>query len=191
MDAIRTFIGIEVSGEVQSKAMRLRERLQKADATVKWVEPHNMHITMNFIGDAPSVTIPKICDAVSDATAQFDPIECEIRGAGAFPRADRPRTVWLGIDQGGDQISKLYRAIRDRLDEIGVYTDRKKFRPHITLGRVRAGGPEQDRLAELIKQNADFEASPMIIDEIIVFSSNLERSGPIYDVMGRCLLGQE
>ncbi|QDU97752.1 RNA 2',3'-cyclic phosphodiesterase [Lignipirellula cremea] len=190
MDAIRSFIALELTPEIKSTALKLSDRLRKAGAEVRWVEDEQMHITLNFLGDVPSVAIPAVCEAMARAAGAMPAFDMVVRGAGAFPRNDRPRTIWLGVEEGSEELIELQRAVGMELDKIGIYTDRKKFRPHITLGRVR-GGKSMEALAELLEANADFSAAAMQVAEIVMISSFLERRGPIYDVMGRADLGEE
>ena len=43
---------------------------------------------------------------------------------------------------------------------------------------------ETQALAELLRKHADFDAGPMPVDEVVVFSSRLERTGAIHERLG-------
>ena len=97
MKKIRTFVAVELSPETRSAAARLIERLRPAGAKVSWVKADNMHLTLKFLGDVPNVEIPAVCQAVAASSMNIAPFEIECGGAGAFPDARKPRTIWLGV----------------------------------------------------------------------------------------------
>lgn len=191
MNSFRTFIAFEVGNDVKARAADLIKRLKKAEADVRWVAPQNMHITLKFLGDVPNVEIPDLCRHVAEAVADIEPFEINFVSAGAFPENDRPKTLWIGIGpgEGFDQLAALNNAIEDRLHrEMGFPKERRRFQPHLTIGRVNSIGPAQRALGEIVQQNLDFEASNAEVDEILVFASYLEKAGPTYNVLGRAEL---
>jgi 2'-5' RNA ligase len=178
---VRTFVAVETPPEVQSRAAELVNRLRTADAKVKWVEPKNLHWTLKFLGNVEMVEIPEVCSAVEEAAKQFAPFDLEARGAGAFPNLRKPRTIWLGVGEGADEMVELHAAIERALSKLGFREEGRRFRPHITLGRVREGGAPPDQLMKLLQENADFDARLSTVFEVAVFSSVLGKDGPTYE----------
>ena len=70
---VRTFIAVEISSEVRSRAARLISQLEATGANVRWVKPEQMHLTLKFLGDVDLREIPEVCAAVSQATADVPP----------------------------------------------------------------------------------------------------------------------
>ena len=132
--------------------------------------------------------------AADRATAYADDpvaVAREFAAAGAFPDASRPKTLWIGVapGEGFDRLEALNSAIEDRLhDQMGFPRERRRFHPHLTIGRVNSGGEAQQTLSEIVQQHAHFDASITEIDEVLIFASYLEKSGPTYNVMGRAEL---
>ncbi len=145
------------------------------------------------------------------------PFELEVRGAGAFPNAARPRTVWLGAGEGAEQMVLLHDRVEAALAELGYREEHRRFQVHLTIGRVRGGSEKRGQapfvrstlravpangagplfsdggmgIAELgsrLKEHADFPAGKMAVEKITVFSSNLTPAGPIYEVIGSARL---
>ena len=189
MSFIRTFIAVEATSEIRSRAVDLIDHLKVAGATVKWVQPSHLHLTLKFLGDVADAKIPGVCQAVLDAAVGLKPFSIECRGAGAFPALERPRTVWLGLGVGQEPCASLQAAIEERLEKLGFCKEARRFRGHLTLGRVRGGGPTARQLGQLIGQNVDFEAGKMTVSQVVVFSSELSRSGPTYTTLSRAKLG--
>lgn len=188
MHSFRTFIAFEVGNDVKARAADLIKRLKKAEAEVNWVPPQNMHITLKFLGDVPNVEIPDLCRHVAEAVADFKPFDIEFLSAGAFPQNDRPRTLWLGVaeDEGYEQLAALNEAIEERLhSQMGFARERRRFQPHLTIGRVNSTGAAQQALGEIVEQHVNFDGALSEVDEVLIFASYLEKSGPTYNVLGR------
>ncbi len=169
MSKIRTFIAVETPPDIRRRAMALIERLRASQAKVRWSDPDSMHLTLNFLGEA---------------AAPFASFDLELQGIGAFPSTGRPRTLWLGAGEGAEEIVLLQTAITKSLAPLGFRPEARRFRPHLTLGRVRDSHLGLDELAELMKQHADFNAGSTPVDEVVVFSSRLERAGAVHERLG-------
>jgi 2'-5' RNA ligase len=189
MPTIRTFIALEMPSDVRNRAADLINKLSAADANVRYVDTENMHLTLKFLGDVPENDIPAVCRAAAEAAKTVEPFQIELRGAGAFPDVSRPRTLWIGAGEGEEEMVALQAAIDSSLANLRFPREGRKFHPHLTLGRVKRSGPGLAELSELLQKNHKFNARKAQIDEAIVFSSELTKSGPIYTVLGRAPLG--
>ena len=187
--SLRTFVAVAASPTVRQAALTLMSRLrQSANAgDVKWVAPENLHWTLQFLGDVGEREIPEVCQAVAHAAVEVEAFDLEARGAGAFPSADRPRTLWLGAGQGAKELCMLQTAIERRLKKRGYRGEERRFVPHITLGRAGRKGRPQSVAAELANLT-DYEGGLMHVDEVTVYSSQLGREGPTYEVLARAPL---
>lgn len=188
MARIRTFIAIDTSPAVRRRAAELQNKLRESNVDANWTEPENMHVTLQFLGDVDDPLIPEVCQRVASAAAPFAPFLVEFSKAGAFPSLDRPRTVWIGVDQGSQELVDLQLAIQESLVEMRFPRERRTYRPHLTLARVRKTGGGQKRLSELIAHYRDFKAESCDVPEVLIIASNLDRSGPTYQIMGRAPL---
>jgi 2'-5' RNA ligase len=189
MNTVRTFVAVEPGGDVRARAGQLIGRLKEAEARIKWVEPHNLHWSLKFLGDVDLREIPQVCEAIARSVADLPAFEVEAHGAGAFPDARRPRTVWLGVGRGAEAMVALHERIERALAPLGFRREGRRFRPHLTLGRVREGGQGMAELARLLAEQTDFAAGAMEVDEVVVFSSTLDRTGPTYEALATCPLG--
>lgn len=109
MPRIRTFIAVELSPRVITRAGDLIDKLRVADAQINWVRPQQMHLTLKFLGDIADTETPDICRVVNEVTANFEPFEIVCRGAGAFPNSRDPRTLWIGIRDGAEELKSTLR----------------------------------------------------------------------------------
>jgi 2'-5' RNA ligase len=187
MPRIRTFIAVTASPEIRQAAVRLADQLRQAAGDVKWVAPENLHWTLQFLGDVEELEIPAVCSAVSTAVAELESFDLEARGAGAFPAADRPRTLWLGAGSGAQAMVALHGAIQKKLDRLGYRGEHRRFVPHITLGRAGRKGRPRPLVRELAGL-AEYDAGLMLVDEVTVYASQLGPTGPSYEALARAPL---
>ncbi len=80
--------------------------------------------------------------------------------------------------------------IERALEKLGFRREARRYQPHLTIGRVRRGGPAVGELGKLIREHADVEIGRTRVSELIVFSSQLDRSGPTYDALARTPLAR-
>lgn len=186
---LRTFVAVEINGPIRARAGELIAALGGTSATVKWVEPHQLHLTLKFLGEVHQREIAQVCQAVARGAAEVASFELEVRGAGAFPNAARPRTVWLGAGAGAEQMVVLHDHIEAALAELGYREEHRRFQTHLTIGRLRGGGPGIAELGELLQQHADVPIGRTSVQKATVFCSTLTRDGPIYEVLGTARLG--
>jgi 2'-5' RNA ligase len=190
MPRIRTFIAVELGQNVIGRAGDLIDKLRVADAAVNWVRPQQMHLTLKFLGDVPDTDTPDICRVVAKAASHFEPFEIICRGAGAFPDIQRPKTLWIGIRDGGDELKRLQAAIDDALKtELGYSREPRGFHPHLTIGRVKqASAMGRGDLQHLLDKYKDVDADLAVIEEVVTFASFLDKKGPTHEALGRAEL---
>ncbi len=208
-NTLRTFVAVEISGAIRARAGELIAALQGTAADVKWVEPQNRHLTLKFLGDVHQREIAEVCQAVARGAAEVAPFELEVRGAGAFPTAARPRTVWLGAGDGAEEMVALHDRVEDALAGLGYRKEHRRFQVHLTIGRVRGGGAGKrgqspfagtarrvlrtngdcPLFPALLQQHAGFLAGRMSVEKLTVFASTLSPAGPVYEVLGTARLG--
>jgi 2'-5' RNA ligase len=186
---LRTFVAVAITQAIRKHAGELIAALAGTSADVKWVEPHNLHLTLKFLGEVHQNEIAQVCQAVARGAAGVNPFEIEVRGAGAFPSAARPRTVWLGAGEGAEPMVVLHDRVEAALAKLGYREEHRRFQPHLTIGRVRGAGAGIVELGQLLQQQADFAAGRMTVGKVTLFASILTPDGAVYELLGTGPLG--
>ncbi|MBX9583236.1 MAG: RNA 2',3'-cyclic phosphodiesterase [Gemmataceae bacterium] len=185
MGRVRTFIGVDVGEEVRKRATALQTQLAKSGAGVKWAAPAGMHVTLFFLGDLDDRDVIAVCKLVEEVAAAEPPFPLRVSGVGAFPTPRRPKVVWGGITDGADPLRRLHAGLQARLLDLAlVAREEPAYTPHLTLGRVKGESDGQTLAAELPKLLA-WDGGRSVVDEVVVYSSELRRDGPEYAVLGR------
>src|SRR5262245_48586904 len=78
----RTFIAVDAVDAVQVAALQAIDRLRSATESVKWVEPDNLHWTMQFLGDLTDQEMAEVCLRTTRAAARHESFELAARGVG-------------------------------------------------------------------------------------------------------------
>jgi 2'-5' RNA ligase len=185
---VRTFIAIELAAGVKHRAAEIIKKLRPTEADVKWVQPTEMHVTLKFLGEINRDEILPICRITQEVAAEFEPFDIGFSGLGAFPNADEPRTLWIGLEEGVEELTALQRALDEALaKQLGFAKERRQFTPHLTIGRVNRSTPD---LIAALDRLADFESDFTDVDELVVFASFLSKQGPTYETLGHAVLGE-
>jgi 2'-5' RNA ligase len=186
---LRTFIAVGIDKSVRDRAVVLQETLARSGAEVKWVEPENMHLTLLFLGEVEDRTVPDVCRVVADVAAGLPGFEMSVEGAGCFPNARRPKTLWVGVGDGCQELVVLHDALEPPLLDLGCYRrEERRYTPHLTLGRVKGESGARE-LAAALARRTDWQGGPVRVREVLVMSSELRPEGPTYTVLGRGKLG--
>jgi 2'-5' RNA ligase len=179
MSKIRSFLAIELPPTIAKGIERVQHDLKQSHADVKWVEPSRIHLTLKFFGNIDEGACDEIMEAVGRAASEAHSFSLIVKGLGAFPGVRNPRVIWLGVEDGGEVLRTLQGTIEGRLQEIGYPREERRFRPHLTLGRVRSGRgkPElRKRLEDLLQT----ELGEFRVERLVLFKSDLRPTGPIY-----------
>jgi 2'-5' RNA ligase len=179
MEGIRSFIAIEVPQPLQARMGELQRELKRVDADIKWVRPENIHFTLKFLGTVPGAGLEQISLAISPVISSWELFDLRIHGLGCFPSSRNPRVLWLGVDQGTEQISSLQEAIAKKAVEVSFPPELRPFTPHLTIGRVRSF-KGKGVLAQAIETHKNVEIGAFQAKEVFLFQSELNPSGAIY-----------
>ena len=169
---MRTFVAIEVNNNnVLNSIQQIQSKL---NIKAKPVELHNMHFTVQFLGEVSDEMIRKISDALS--SIEFSPFSITFANIGAFPKPNSPRVIWVGVNDGINKLEKLAETIRSKLSHVGFSPD-KKFKPHVTIFRVKN---RVEDLPSKLEKFSSYSFGKQEILEIKLKKSELTPNGPIY-----------
>ena len=111
-----------------------------------------------------------VARSVDAAAAGRQAVDIEIGGGGAFPSPSRPRTIWLGLIRGKDELADLSRAVDAELAMAGWAPQERPFRAHLTLARAD-GRHEGPTVARRLIERASGLRVPFRADRLVLFES--------------------
>lgn len=180
---LRLFIAVSLPEAMKGLLSDLQASWKKKAEGVRWVRPEGLHLTLKFLGDVPSCKVEAIGKVMEEVARSFPPFEVEVRGAGAFPNLRRPRVLWVGVSDPEGRLKGLFKALEKGLRKLGFPEEERDFHPHLTLGRVKAGGDFS------FLQGEEVHVGVLPVREVVLFKSELRPEGALYHALFSAPLG--
>ena len=134
---LRSFISIELPDELKTCLEEIQGELKKCKADIRWVKTKNIHLTLKFLGNINETDTEAITGVIRSACSKYQPFDLKVTGLGVFPGPRSPRVLWVGMDD-----SEILGGLQDEIDRglasLGIEREKRKFSPHITLGRFKS-----------------------------------------------------
>lgn len=188
---VRLFIALNLPGEVRDAlhagAAPLREAVP---CGIGWVKPEGLHLTLKFLGDVEEARVPAIVEAVRTVAAAHPVPRLVVQGVGAFPSLARPRVVWAGVE-ATPRLELLQHDAEGTLARLGFEVEGRPFRPHVTLGRVRAGGDAAATRPLAMAAAACVVAADVPVPTLDLMHSTLMPGGARHEAVARLPFREE
>jgi len=178
---MRLFIAISLNSQLQQELTELQEKFRVRKG-IRWVKPQNIHLTLNFLGEVDEQRIPLIKEVMQRATRGVFPFLLSFGGLGAFPNLKAPRVIWLGLKSEKEVVS-LQQRLEKELSRIGFSPEKRKFQPHLTLGRVKFLENKKEFVKRMQESEQASLSSKLRVDKIELIESKLTPQGPIYSLV--------
>ena len=160
--------------------MEVSEDVKRLPLNVRWVNVDNIHITTVFMGDVQKEQMGPIQDVVKDVCQGYGPFSIAIKGIGLFGSRRNPRVLWIGLDGAIDRMVCFKDDLQKGLRPFGIMDEKRRFKPHLTLGRFRKGARTGTHLDDLLSKYHDLKSPERIIEELALFESDLKPGGAVY-----------
>lgn len=180
---MRAFIAIYPPLEVR------KDLLQKARGLLpgnefRWAKPANVHLTLKFLGEIEDENLTGLKETLDVVCRHHEQFEIVPRGIGAFPSTNKARIVWAGVDEGTDALLALAEDLEGSLRVLGFEGEKRKFKPHITLGRSR------NRPGTLPEETESVTAPGFSARRVELVESSLGADGATYSTLSEHPLPQ-
>ena len=185
---VRAFIAISLPERVLQAIAKLQESLKGSGFKIRWTRKEGIHLTIKFLGDIYWDDVEKIHEAMEQTTRNFSPFNLRGKGVGVFPDIRRPRVVWVGITGDVEELGLLQRDLEDQLNNIGFPKERRSFKGHLTVGRVK-GRVDLAKLANALEAAGEFRTEPFMVQSVVLFQSDLRPNGAVYSRLTEVPLG--
>lgn len=185
MTAKRIFIAIDISDKAREAVARYIDnlRVEFRRASISWEQPEKLHFTIRFLGEIDDAQSARVIDIADAAARVHEPFAVRIVNTGVFPHPKDPKVLWLGVKRGEHEMTRINSEIESALGAAGFPAERRRFHPHLTIGRVR--DPLRSRELIRVHRQRQFEPIVFTITGITVYESNLLRSGSLYSPLQR------
>lgn len=190
---MRTFIAVDFQTEILDKIEQIGNyfKTQTPVGALKWVAKENLHLTLKFIGEVSPAKINEIKTLTGGVLISSTSFGIEIKGLGLYPTVNKPRVIWLGIENNLALVN-IHKRLDQALSQAHIKPDNRPFSPHLTIARVRRNTPP-DQVRAIGKTISQFKVGSLgisKIETIRIYQSKLNPQGPTYSPLMTIRLNQ-
>ncbi len=195
---MRLFVAVDIEDEIRRRISGFAEGVQGFAPEARWVGPETLHITVKFIGEFPESDVQRLKQALQEVRGA--PANISFRGYGFFPTPKAARVFWVGMEADAN-LGLLATAVDRATASLGIATEERPFKPHLTLARAGSGRPQWKagdgpsgtfrRLQEKLAALPAAEFGTMTAHEFFLYESKLSPAGARYTKLERFALREE
>lgn len=173
---IRLFVALIIPEEIKNQIIQIRKNIYPDEGKFRWEDNSKIHLTLKFIGDVKHELLEPILQELGFLN-NCNEIICEAEKFGFFFRPkNEPRILWLGLKLD-DAIYSIVDELNKRLSKFAIPVEERKFKPHLTLLRIKNIVP-QDFINKFL--NAELPKLSFTANEIVLMQSKLSSLGSTY-----------
>ena len=154
---------------------------------MRLLEPEALHVTLCFLGGRPVGEIEAIASVLSGCTT---PVGALSLGAPLWLPPRRPRALAVEVHDRDGGLTRLHEGLRGALaDATGWQAERRRFKAHITVARMRGRSAGWRRFAQA--GEPPLPATPPLSftpAAVVLYRSWLSPAGASYQALATCEL---
>ena len=170
---IRLFSAVPVPDDIAEGLARRQQGLPRA----RWSPAEKLHITLSFYGELTEETAGELDSALSAISMPM--FDLRLSGVGAFNDGADVHAVWAGVTDSVE-LSRLAAKCATAGRRLGVKSDDRTYRPHVTLAYLRRTPP--DRVAAWVLGHNLLQSPVWTVDHFALYSSWKGPDGSHYDL---------
>ena len=186
---IRSFLAFELPTDIKRIITKVSRTGKDLPLGLRWVKLDNIHLTVVFMGNVPEERIEPIGKAVKKVCSGTEQFNVSIGNLGFFGSRRHPRVLWLGLRGDVHRMGRFRDALQKRLKPFGMKTEKRPFKPHLTLGRFKKDARPGPHLDNMISEYADLKGPTHPLRELVLFKSDITPQGAIYTKLDAWPLG--
>jgi 2'-5' RNA ligase len=176
----RLFVALDLPAGVREGLAAWAAEATHGHEGLRLVDSEMLHVTLAFLGWRDLDEAPRIAELVLALAA---PAAGLAVGAAVWLPPRRPRVLAVDLADGNGTLAEIQRRVAAAMAaEAGYEPERRGFRPHVTVARVRKG--VRVKTAELPNPPAQAFAGAALT----LYRSRLAREGARYEPLGRAEL---
>jgi len=177
---VRVFAALPLPAAAIASILESLEPLRQKYPRLRWVNADAMHVTLHFFGEVAEPRVQRLRGLFERPVMRRRPLHVRLAAFGQFPPQGRARVIWVGMDNGVDEVREYWQQFELLIAAEGWERDPRGFSPHITMARVGSSFLESDWEKAIKPSGLEFD-----LTECVLFESVLERSGPKYLPLAR------
>jgi 2'-5' RNA ligase len=169
---IRLFVALKIPENIKEQLLNICNELVPDASLYRWETTDKIHLTLKFIGEVEENLVPLISKEL-DFVKKYRSFDFKISKFGFFFRDNRPKILWAGL-QTDESIFKLVEEINNRLEMFDIEPEKKKFKAHLTLMRIK-NNFDENYINNF--NNYQFDNLNFKTNKIVLVKSDLTQAG--------------
>jgi RNA 2',3'-cyclic 3'-phosphodiesterase len=183
---VRLFVAVVPPPDVLADLEARTASLRPAWPALRWTGSESWHLTLAFLGQVAEDLLPELDTRLARAAGRHPAQDLAIQGGGAFPGPARATVVWAGLRADGTALAALAASVAAGARRAGAPPpdENRRYRPHLTLARLREPADVRPLTVEL----ARLAGPPWTATEIQLIQSHPPagvRQPPAYTTVAR------
>lgn len=133
----RLFVAVELGGEDRRALVAWAREAVAADRALRGVAAESVHLTLAFLGDCAAEEVGPLCSVVEELAGW--PAPPLSTGGALWLSPRRPHVLSVAVADEEGALAALHATLWDALEALGFERETRRFRPHLTVARVRHG----------------------------------------------------
>lgn len=175
------FFAVKIPQETKLILKQKEEMLKEILLFNRWVHHEDLHITLAFLGNAPTEKLSTAIDNVRQALSQSQGFQLEINKLGIFGKIESPRIFWVDT-KDSNELQGVRTKVFTACTGAGFQLETRPFKPHITLARKWAG--DQPFHKNLLDVWRELQPEPLSfkVNEVVLYQTHLDKT-PKYEAV--------
>lgn len=170
---IRAFLALPLPPELADPLVPV----QAALPLPRPVPVQDFHVTLVFLGETREDLLDELNLALESRHLPAPALALD--GLGSYG-GDRPHSVHARI-RPDPELDRLQARLAQLARSLGFALERRRFQPHVTLGRGAI--PDPDALARAMARLGTVSSPPATVRQLTLYRSRLRPEGPLYDAL--------
>lgn len=173
------FFAVKIPLETKLFMKKNSEKLKEILTFNTWVHHEDLHITLAFLGDAPSEKLSSAMEKVQARLSGSKGFILDINKLGIFGKLDSPRIFWADTKES-NELQVVRKKVFTACVDAGFQLETRPFKPHITLARKWTGDKPFHK--NLLNVWDELQPEPLLfkVNEVVLYQTHLDQT-PKYE----------
>ena len=180
---IRTFLALELPKTVRNKLSEYAELVSGYNnlQQIRWLPKENYHLTLTFLGNVEYFLISSLQLKLDQNLKSCKDILIKFSEITLFPFSGTPKIAAAMVEHS-EELLFLQQKIAKCVRSLGLSVERRRFRPHVTLGRLKSRS----------RKHIVFQPQQIILEgfseKVVILQTELTPKGALYTSLGEITL---
>lgn len=184
---MRLFLAIKPDSSVFNAIKAFQTELKSACPYkgIRWVDPSQFHLTLQFLGEISPSVLPKLTANLNAVAEKSKIFYLHYESIGYFGSVAKPRVLWLGSKKS-TELNELFIQVITSTAFLPIESP-SNLKPHITLARFSNNIIKEDalKISNYINRLEKPDFGITKTDTIELIESKLTPDGPIYKTLNK------